>query len=118
MNTGDRRLVFVTEAGSPSVEEAVARRILGDLRAANAGAFQGRALSAANAIDAALLSDLRVTLEHAERLAVIGVIGAWQKPLDPEIVALDAALAQAPSLTHEYGGTEGEAPLDRLPPLD
>ena len=57
------RLTFVTEAGSPSLDESVVVRIRDELRAAKPGAFQRRALSAANAIDAALLSDRRVTFE-------------------------------------------------------
>jgi hypothetical protein len=118
MTDPGRRLTFVTEAGSPSIDEAIAFRIRDDHRATKAVAFQGRALAAANAIDAALLSDRRVKFEYAEQLAVLDVLQSWEPLDDPELIALVAALRQMPSLTREIGYDDGEDPLDRLPRLD
>src|SRR5436189_34522 len=114
----DSRVTIVTEAGSPSVQEEVALRLRDGLRAEKAGAFQSRALSAAEVIDAALDSDHRVRLAHHQQLAVLDVVNKWEPLEDPEVIALAAALRQAPSLTHEYGAAPGEDPLDRLPRLD
>ena len=116
MRNSVRRVVFATEAGSPTVGEDVAIRMRDALRGQIKGPFHRRALSAANAIDAGLLSDGVVKLEHAEQLAAIEVLEKWE-PLEAELIALAAALRQAPSLTHQIGYAPDEDPLDRLPNL-
>jgi hypothetical protein len=113
-----RRVTFETEAGSPAIDEDVVIRLRDDLRA-RPGAFAGRELAAANAIDAALLSDMRVKFAYAEQLGVLGVLHDWEPLQDPELIALLAALRQMPSLTHEIGyERHPDELLDRLPPPD
>jgi hypothetical protein len=93
---------FVTEVGAPTISEDDARELHRELLE-ESGAFKGRAHAAAHAIQAALLSDRKVELEHAERLALIDVLNRRARPLGPELIALEVALRQAPSLTTEFG---------------
>jgi hypothetical protein len=95
-------LTFITEVGSSKIAEAEARQLEEDLLRVR-GVFSGRAHAAAHAIEAARISDRNVTLEHAEALAVVGILDKRPKPLTPELITLRATLAQAPSLTTEFG---------------
>jgi hypothetical protein len=97
------RIALVSEAGEPTIEPSEAERIRDDLLSSGGtDAFRGRAHSAATAIQRAIKGDGRVVLEGVEQLGVIEVLDA-RDSLDPELVALRAALVQAPSLTHTFG---------------
>jgi hypothetical protein len=93
---------FVTEIGAPTISEDEARELHRELLE-ESGALKGRAHAASHAIQAALLSDRKVELEHAERLALIDVLNRRPRPLEPELIALEGALRQAPSLRSKFG---------------
>jgi hypothetical protein len=95
------KITFVTEVGEPTIELSEAEHIRDDLLSSGR-ALSSRSHAAATAIHNAIKGDGRVELEHAGQLAVIEVLDA-RDPLSQELVALRAALVQAPSLTHEFG---------------
>jgi hypothetical protein len=102
-------VTFWSEIGEVTITERQARELVDDLRRME-DKF-GRAPTAADAIEAALVSGAHVVLEHAHRLAVLDVLRKRPSPLPDELALLDAALAAASSLTR------GTAQMGRTPRL-